>query len=47
MMESVSGEEGLNQLRDSGTPVEYVEGDGDSTMMARVRVAHPKLKKKI
>ena len=37
LMESVSGEKGVVQLADEGTPVEYLEGDGDNTLIARLR----------
>ena len=46
MIESVSGEQGLDELHNSGIAVEYIEGDGDSTMMARVRNKYPHLKKR-
>jgi len=46
MMESVSGEQGLDELTSDGIPVEYIIGDGDSTMMARVRNKYPNLKKR-
>ncbi|XP_060565928.1 LOW QUALITY PROTEIN: uncharacterized protein LOC132724962 [Ruditapes philippinarum] len=37
LMESVSGEKGVQELKDEGTPIEYVEGDGDNTLIARVK----------
>lgn len=37
MMESVSGEKGVVELGNEGTPVEYLEGDGDTTLIARLR----------
>lgn len=37
LMESVSGEKGVVQLAEEGTPVEYLEGDGDNTLIARLR----------
>ena len=37
LMESISGEQGIKELIDEGTPIEYVEGDGDNTLIARVR----------
>lgn len=46
LMESASGEIALTELDKSGTPVEYIEGDGDSTLMARVRQRYPNLKKR-
>ena len=38
MMESVSGELGVKQLAEEGTPVEYLEGDGDTTLISRLKV---------
>ena len=37
MMESVSGEKGIKELLAEGTPVEYLEGDGDNTLIARLK----------
>lgn len=37
MMESVSGVRGVVELAEEGTPVEYIEGDGDNTLIARLR----------
>lgn len=37
LMESASGVLGVKQLSDEGTPVEYLEGDGDNTMISRIR----------
>lgn len=37
MMESVSGVKGVVELAKEGTPVEYIEGDGDNTLIARLR----------
>jgi len=45
-MESVSGEQGLDEITNDGIPVEYIICDGDSTMMARVRNKYPNLKKR-
>ena len=36
-MESVSGEKGVMDLASEGTPVEYLEGDGDTTLIARLK----------
>jgi len=36
MMESVSGVQGVKMFAESGLPVEYIEGDGDNTTIARV-----------
>ena len=36
-MESVSGEKGVMDLASEGTPVEYIEGDGDTTLIARLK----------
>ena len=36
-MESTSGVRGVKELIDGGTPVEYLEGDGDNTLIARLR----------
>ena len=37
LMESVSGEKGVKELAAEGTPVEYLEGDGDNTLVARLK----------
>ncbi|XP_045202398.2 uncharacterized protein LOC123555866 [Mercenaria mercenaria] len=37
LMESVSGVKGIQELAQEGTPVEYIEGDGDNTMLARLK----------
>lgn len=37
MMESTSGVQGVKELNESGTPVEYLEGDGDNTLIARLK----------
>ncbi|XP_033759590.1 uncharacterized protein LOC117341838 [Pecten maximus] len=37
LMESVSGVQGIKDLKDSGTPVEILEGDGDNTMISRIK----------
>lgn len=37
LMESVSGERGVCELHKDGTPVEVIEGDGDNTMIARLK----------
>lgn len=37
MMESTSGVLGVKELNESGTPVKYLEGDGDNTLIARLR----------
>lgn len=37
LMESVSGEAGIRELAKEGTNVEIVEGDGDNTLVARVK----------
>ena len=36
-MESVSGEKGVKELAVEETPVEYLEGDGDNTLIARLK----------
>ena len=36
-MESVSGEKEVLELNNEGTPVEYLEGDGDTTLLARLK----------
>ncbi len=36
-MESASGVEGIQQLAKEGTPVEILEGDGDNTLVARLK----------
>ncbi|XP_053389209.1 uncharacterized protein LOC123543364 isoform X2 [Mercenaria mercenaria] len=37
LMESTSGEQGVKELMKEGTPIEYLEGDGDTTLIARLR----------
>ena len=37
LMESVSGEKGVKELSENGTPVEYLEGDGDTTLIASLK----------
>ncbi|XP_060553342.1 uncharacterized protein LOC132714462 isoform X2 [Ruditapes philippinarum] len=37
LMESTSGEKGVLELANEGTPVEYIEGDGDTTLLARLK----------
>lgn len=37
MMESTSGVQGAKELNESGTTVKYLEGDGDNTLIARLR----------
>ncbi|XP_065929397.1 uncharacterized protein [Magallana gigas] len=37
LMESVSGVQGIKELIDSGTPVDILEGDGDNTMISRIK----------
>jgi hypothetical protein len=37
MMNSVSGEKGIQELEKEGTPMEYLKGDGDTTMIATLR----------
>eukprot|EP00105_Crassostrea_gigas_P044429 XP_019928577.1 PREDICTED: uncharacterized protein LOC109620466 [Crassostrea gigas] len=36
-MESSTGLKGVKELIDEGTPVEYIEGDGDNTLITRLR----------
>lgn len=36
-VESTSGDQGVKELNESGTPVKYLEGDGDNTLIARLR----------
>ncbi|KAL4236486.1 hypothetical protein ACF0H5_004872 [Mactra antiquata] len=38
LMESASGEQGILDLKKEGVPVEYIEGDGDNTLISRLRV---------
>lgn len=40
MMESVTGVAGVKQLADDGTPVEFIEGDGDNTLIIRLKHDH-------
>ena len=37
LIESVSGQDGVTELLKEGTPVEYIEGDGDNTLIARLK----------
>ncbi len=37
LMESTTGVQGVQELSSEGTPVEYLEGDGDNTLIARLR----------
>ena len=37
MMESTGGVKGVRELIEEGTPVEYLEGDGDNTLIARLK----------
>ena len=37
LMESVSGTQGIKELIEEGTPVEYLEGDGDNTLVTRLK----------
>lgn len=36
-MECKSGVQGIKELSDEGTPVEVLEGDGDTTMLAHIK----------
>lgn len=36
-MECKSGVHGIKELSDEGTPVEVLEGDGDTTMLAHIK----------
>lgn len=46
-MESESGEKAILDLAKAGTPVEIIEGDGDNTLLARLKSKHGiSLKKK-
>lgn len=36
-MESVCGEIGVMEMSNEGVPIEYLEGDGDTTLMARLK----------
>lgn len=45
-MESMSGEQGLQELEQSGIPVEYIKGDGDSTLLSRMRSKNKRIKKR-
>lgn len=36
-MESTSGVQGVKELQHENTPVEYLEGDGDNTLIARLK----------
>lgn len=36
-MEATSGERGILELKSEGTPVEYCEGDGDTTLLSRLK----------
>lgn len=37
LMESASGVSGVKELNESGTPVEILEGDGDNTLISRLK----------
>lgn len=37
LMKSASGVSGVKALNESGTPVEILEGDGDNTMISRLK----------
>lgn len=37
LMESTSGVTGVKEFLEEGTPIEYVEGDGDNTLISRLR----------
>lgn len=37
MMESTSGVQGVKEVNESGTPVEYLEGGRDNTLIARLK----------
>lgn len=37
MMESASGVKGIRELKECGVNIEFVEGDGDNTLLARVK----------
>ena len=39
-MESCSGVAGVLKMAEEGTPVEYLEGDGDNTLIAKLRQDH-------
>ena len=39
-MESESGEKAVLELAQAGTPVEIIEGDGDNTLLARLKSKH-------
>jgi len=36
-MESASGEKEIHELIKEGTPVQVIEGDGDNTLIARLK----------
>ena len=36
-MEAKSGMQGIRELLDEVTPIEYIEGDGDNTLLARLK----------
>lgn len=36
-MECISGEKGVKELAAAGTPVEYLKGDGDNTLISRLK----------
>ena len=37
LMESCSGERGILEMAQEGTPIEYIEGDGDTTLISRLK----------
>jgi len=36
-MESISGVKGVRELKKSWTPIEIIEGDGDNTLISRLK----------
>lgn len=36
-MEATGGLKGVRELFDKGTPIEYLEGDGNNTLIARIK----------
>ena len=47
MMESVSGVEAIRQLKEDGIPIDVMEGDGDNTLVARLKAeGYGEIKKK-
>lgn len=45
MMETSSGVQGIKELAKSGTPVEYIEADGDNTLIAQLHIENIFVKK--